>query len=109
ADAKLNARIDELCAKLPDGLWQLQHALGGVKAYSEYDVAANRAAARVWLALERFYSSDAPSVRLNLLSFAGEHMAAEAQARICPRLGQGPAGVGPGPAPRPGRPHGLRP
>src|SRR5262249_33543340 len=25
ADAKLNARIDELCAKLPDGLWQLQH------------------------------------------------------------------------------------
>jgi retron-type reverse transcriptase len=91
ADAKLHARIDKLSQTLPESIGTMAEALVKVKAYREYDTAANRAAAHVWLALERFYSSDDPSVRVALLRFARDHLAEEAQARICRRLAKDPA------------------
>jgi hypothetical protein len=90
ADAALHARIDKLGAELPNSLPQIHEALNKVRALSEYDAAANRAAAHLWLALERFYTGGVPS-RRDLLSFAGDHLVAEAQARICRRLVKDPS------------------
>jgi hypothetical protein len=91
ADAKLHARIDSLSKKLPGSLGDLSQALHKVHASCDYDAAVNRATAHVWVALERFYSSDDPSVRLALLRFARAHLVEEAQARICRRLVKDPA------------------
>jgi hypothetical protein len=85
-NAKTHARIDELGPKLPGSIGQMAEALDDIKASCEYDAAANWAAAHIWLVLERFFSSDDPSVRVALLRFARDHLAEEAQARICRRL-----------------------
>jgi hypothetical protein len=85
-DAQLHADLDELAQKLPESLGQMAEALDQVKASSAYDAGVNRAAAHIWLALERFYSSGDPSVRVDLLRFVRDHLIEEAQARICRRL-----------------------
>src|SRR5690242_13066674 len=81
-DKKLEEQIDKHGEKLPDTLWQLSMALDGVKAYSEYDAAANRASAHLWHAVERFYGSPDEGVRARLLTFAHNHMTPAALARI---------------------------
>src|SRR5262249_21952045 len=91
ADAKLHARIDALGRELPDSLGQMTEALDQVKASCDYDAAVNRATAHVWPALERFFASADPSVRVALLRFARDHLAEEAQERICRRLLKAPA------------------
>jgi retron-type reverse transcriptase len=85
-DAKLHAQIDSLSQNLPGSLGQMAEALEKVKTSCDYDAAVNRAAAHVWLALERFYTSADPTVRLDLLRFVRDHFVEEAQARICRRL-----------------------
>ncbi len=91
ADEPLIARVEKLCKKLPDGIRDLHEALNKVQMYHEYDAAANRAAAHVWLLLDRFYTSDTPAVRLGLLAFANEHLVEEAQARVYRRLVKDPS------------------
>ena len=86
SDAKLHDRIDSLGRKLPDSMEQVAALLGQVKASSDYDAAVNRAAAHVWSALERFYASGDPAVRVALLRFACAHLPEAAQAHICRRL-----------------------
>jgi retron-type reverse transcriptase len=86
ADEALNARIDELGRKLPGSLPQIHGALDKVRAYREYDAAANRAAAHVWRALDQFYASGSAPLRASLLAFADEHLAEAARARVCRRL-----------------------
>jgi hypothetical protein len=85
ADPKLDERIDELAAKLPGTLFQLDLALQGVRMYCEYDAAANRAGAHVWRVLHQFFAADA-GAKVRLLSFAEGHMTEQAQARIYRRL-----------------------
>src|SRR5436305_8877214 len=86
ADAKLRHRIDQLGQKLPDSLGQVADLLEQVKASSDYDAAVNRAAGHVWSALERFYASGDPEVRVALLRFASDHLPEAAQAHLCRRL-----------------------
>jgi hypothetical protein len=85
-DDKVFAAIDEQAAKLPESVRLLGYELDKVRAYREYDAAANRACAHVWRALDRFFAHESPIVRLGLLNFALAHMVEEAQARVCRRL-----------------------
>jgi hypothetical protein len=91
ADAKLNANIDQLARKLPESISLIHNALDKVRPYREYDAAANRACAHVWLALEQFYAAGSPSARTGLLSFAREHLVEEARARVYRRLAKDPS------------------
>ncbi len=85
-DEVLHAQLDLLSQQLPASIGQMAEALEKVKASCEYDAAVNRSAAHVWIALERFYSSSDPAVRVALLRFVRDHLVEEAQARICRRL-----------------------
>jgi retron-type reverse transcriptase len=85
-DQKLHEKIDKLAGALPDTLSDIGKALDKIRSFREYDAAANRAAAHVWLVRERFFTAEEPALRSALLSFAVEHMAEEALARICRRL-----------------------
>jgi hypothetical protein len=86
SDKKLHDQIGLLGQKLPDSMGQVAALLEQVKASSDYDAAVNRAAGHVWSALERFYASGDPSVRVALLRFACDHLPEAAQAHICRRL-----------------------
>jgi hypothetical protein len=90
-DKKLHARLDALGKKLPDSLREIWSALNAVKMYREYDAAANLAGAYVWKALDHFFASDSPSVRVSLLAFAQEHMVEQAVARIVRRFVKDPS------------------
>ena len=90
SDAALHARIAELAGRLPTSIDELEKALSAVKAYREYDAAANRAAAHVWLALPKFAPPAPAEARRNLLTFAADHMVEQARARICRRLVKDP-------------------
>src|SRR6516162_3189923 len=89
-DETLHASIAQLSAELPDSLYRLHLYLDRVRVYREYDAAANHASACVWQALERFFASDLPVARRQLLDFAQAHMVEEAKARICRRLAKDP-------------------
>jgi hypothetical protein len=91
ADEALHARIDQLGRQLPLSLPDLHAALDEVRMYREYDAAANRAAAHVWLALDRLCSAESAEMRGALLSFAAEHLAGAAQARVYRRLVKDPS------------------
>jgi hypothetical protein len=82
ADATLEATVDELAGKLPRSLGQLSRALEAVRAYREYDSAANRAAGHVWRLLGRLLEDDPRS----LLDFAVAHLPDQARARVLRRL-----------------------
>jgi RNA-directed DNA polymerase len=86
SDAKLRDQIDSLGQSLPDSLGQMAALLEQAKPSSDYDAAVNRAAGHVWSALDGFYSSGDPSVRVALLRFAHAHMSETAQAYLCRRL-----------------------
>src|SRR5436190_2051180 len=86
ADVKLRDRIDALARKFPDSLGDVAALLEKVKASNDYDAAVNRAARHVWLALEGFYTSGDPAVRVALLRLACDHLPEAAQAHICRRL-----------------------
>lgn len=85
----LNKRVDALAQKLPESLDSLDRELQRVQSYLEYDDAANRACAHVWLAREQFYSAD-PALPMSLLTFTLHHMVEQAQARIFRRLAKHP-------------------
>jgi RNA-directed DNA polymerase len=85
-DHGLHETIDKLARRLPGSLAEVGKALDKVRSFREYDAAANRAAAHVWLAREQFFTAPEPELRSALLAFAVEHMAEEALARICRRL-----------------------
>ena len=70
SDAKLRNQIDLLGQKLPDSMGQVAALLEQVKVSSDYDAAVNRAAGHVWSALDLFYTSEDPSVRVALLRFS---------------------------------------
>jgi hypothetical protein len=89
-DAQLHDHIDDLARRLPAGLSDIGEVLDKVRSFREYDAAANRAAAHVWLALEQFFMAPGPGDRAALLTFAAEHMAEEALARVCRRLVKDP-------------------
>jgi hypothetical protein len=86
SDAKLCDQIDLLGPNLPDSLGQVAALLEQVKTSSDYDAAVNRAAGHVWSALDRFYASGQPAVRVALLRFARDHLPEAAQAHLCRRL-----------------------
>ena len=86
SDAKLCDQIDLLGPKLPGSLREVATLLEQVKTSSDYDAAVNQAAGHVWSALDRFYTSDDPSVRVALLRFACDHLSVAAQAHLCRRL-----------------------
>src|SRR5262249_27496211 len=86
SDAKLRNQIDLLGQKLPDSIRQVAALLEQVKVSSDYDAVVNRAAGHIWSALDRFYASGDPSVRVDLLRFACDHLPEAAQAYICRRL-----------------------
>src|SRR5262249_17124505 len=90
SDDKLHAVLDQLAADLPGSLRQITAALSRVRAYREYDAAANRAGAHVWRVLDRLLTAESPSVRADLLEFARQHLVEEAQARVCRRLVKDP-------------------
>lgn len=92
-DDALHARIDELAHKLPESIGVMHAALDAVKMYSEYEAAANRAAAHVWRALDRLFTSESASVRGALLSFASDHMVETARTRVFRRLMKDPSGT----------------
>jgi hypothetical protein len=85
-DAELERRIDALAGTLPDNLAELDRALREVYSFREYDSAANRASAHVWLALERLYGSGQPREKGDLAEFALRHMTERARARVLRRL-----------------------
>ena len=93
-DDKLEGVIDDLGARLTeriDATIALMHtALDQVAMFREYDSAANRAAAYVWLALGRIYADGAPSDREALARFAGQHLVGRARARVLRRLAKDP-------------------
>ncbi|HZU37816.1 MAG TPA: reverse transcriptase family protein [Gemmataceae bacterium] len=86
SDGKLHNQIDSLGQKLPASIGQVAALLDRVKAASDYDSAVNRAAGHVWSALERFYTSSDPSLRVALLRFARDHLPEAGQAYLCRRL-----------------------
>jgi hypothetical protein len=86
ADEQLHVKIDELAADLPAQVTQLDRLLHGVQSYREYEPAANRACAHVWLAVDRLLASPDPRARLALLAFARAHMPPQAEARLLRRL-----------------------
>ncbi|HEX5271200.1 MAG TPA: reverse transcriptase family protein [Gemmataceae bacterium] len=90
ADDKLHAEIDTLATNLPDSLNRLGLLLSRVRAYREYDAAANRAGAYVWRHCDAIFASPNPPDRLALLHFALAHMVEGAQARVCRRLVKDP-------------------
>src|SRR5262249_28403227 len=89
-DAELHARLDKLAAKLPGSLRELHELLDKVRTFSEYDAAANRAAALVWPHLDAIYSGGDSDLRTALLEFAHAHMATQPRARIYRRLAKDP-------------------
>jgi RNA-directed DNA polymerase len=91
SDAKLHAKIDQLAENLPANLRKLEALLAGVQAYREYEAAANRAGAQVWLALDRILATSTPSLRLTLVAFAQAHLPSRAQARFLRRLARDPS------------------
>jgi RNA-directed DNA polymerase len=88
-NAALHKSIDHHARKLPGSINLLYNSLNKARKYREYDAAANRAAAHVWLALESLYAADSRTRRF-LLAFAGEHLPDQAIARICRRLIKAP-------------------
>lgn len=90
ADEALLTRLDGFAKKLPRSLQQMDLALRDIRSSRAYDVAANRACAHVWLALENLYAAPDPTVRKDLLAFANEHMVERARARIVRRLVKDP-------------------
>ncbi len=90
-DESLHARLDELATHLPTTLPQIQEELDAIQSFREYEAAANRAAAHVWLVLDQFFASRAPGDHFALLRFAAKHVSPEAQARIYRRLVRAPA------------------
>lgn len=89
-DERLEAEIDALSERLPEGLRQIGHALDRVAMYREYDSAANRAGAHVWLALDRVLSGGSLRPHLALIEFASRHMVGRARDRILRRLAKAP-------------------
>jgi hypothetical protein len=85
-DAKLHAKIDQLAVKLPFSLRQLHGLLSSVQTYREYEAAANRACAHVWLAADQMLDAGNPETRQNLLAFAHAHMPPSAKVRFLRRL-----------------------
>ncbi|HTU20612.1 MAG TPA: reverse transcriptase family protein [Gemmataceae bacterium] len=86
SNKKLRDQIDLLGPKLPDSMERMGLLLEQVKVSSDYDAAVNRAAGHVWSALEEFYRSGEPTVRVALLRFAHAHLPEAAQAYLCRRL-----------------------
>jgi retron-type reverse transcriptase len=86
SDEELQAKVLRLCEQLPGTLVELDQLLQGVKAYREYDQAANVAAAGVWRALDRCFACPVVETRRDLVRFAAEHLGPELQARIFRRL-----------------------
>ncbi len=85
SDANLLARIDELAARLPESLSELQAALDAVRPFIEYDAAANRTLAQLWPRVDDILlCGDVPS-RRELLRFAKEHFPEAALARLLRR------------------------
>src|SRR5262249_18747338 len=88
-DKKLHASIEDLAASLtenPEHIELLDDDLAAIKAFAEYDAAANLACAHVWLILEKFYAAEDDGAVRGLLAFAKNHMPEKAQARIFRRL-----------------------
>src|SRR5262245_28694510 len=86
SDDKLSGQIDRLAQTLPESIAEVAALLERVKVSSDYDAAVNRATGHVWSALERFYASADPAVRVALLRFARDHLSEGGQAPICRRL-----------------------
>ncbi len=86
SDPKVNKKIDALSKKLPDSIGEIHSILTRITEYSEYDDAANRASAYVWLAMEDFFNAEDAQIRSQLLSFVGAHMVPRARARVLRRL-----------------------
>src|SRR5436190_22952406 len=80
-DEPLHDRLDDLATRLPITLPDMHAVLAAISTFREYDAAANRASAHVWLVIDQFYSTAAPRHQLALLEFAATHMVPEAQAR----------------------------
>jgi RNA-directed DNA polymerase len=82
-DQDLIAQVDQLAQGLPHSLRHLHNALNKVAMYREYDAAANRACAHVWLAVRAILTAHLSS---DLLTFACAHMTEQARLRILRRL-----------------------
>src|SRR5262245_52260110 len=89
-DDKLHGEIDKLAAKLPQSLAQIGYFLNTAKMYREYDAAANRACAHVWLAREQLFGSPLVNGGPDILTFATDHMVEAARARIYRVLARDP-------------------
>ena len=89
-DEKLEAALDVLGSLLPQRIAELEAALDRVVMFREYDSAANRAAAHVWRALDRFHLEGSPDERSALARFAGRHLFGRGRARILRRLAKDP-------------------
>jgi retron-type reverse transcriptase len=89
-DVALHLRIAELGQKLPLRLLELNVLLDSIKAFREYDAAANLASAYVWRALDRLPSSEWLGQGSWLLRFARDHLFGVARARILRRLAKDP-------------------
>lgn len=90
ADEKLLTKIDQVCQQLPDSFDELRARLEKVSMFHQYDMAANRASAHIWLMLDKLYSSEEHETRRSLIYFAQEHMSDQAQAKIYRRLAKDP-------------------
>jgi retron-type reverse transcriptase len=89
-DEELLAKVEKHIQGLPGSIFELRMALDMVRTSREYDVAANQAAAAVWELREVCFSAPSPRLRLELLTFAAEHMVEQAQARFFRRLCKDP-------------------
>ena len=86
ADPALHAKIDELGARLPEGLPELHQALVGVRMFREYDAAANHAAVLLWSRFDACVESPDVQVRLALVTFVEAHLPPAALARLLRRV-----------------------
>ena len=83
-DAALHADIDKHAVRLPQTLDVLTKLLDSRQPYADYDAAANRASAHVWLAFDRIFSE--VEARSQLIRFARDHMTEGARGRLLRRL-----------------------
>src|SRR5262249_45667756 len=91
-DPALHARLDTLAQGLPASLITLRDEVTAVRAFHEYDAAANRACAHLWHQLDSCLHTSEVHDRLQLLAFAANHFTHAALASLLRRMVKGPAG-----------------
>jgi retron-type reverse transcriptase len=89
-DAALVAKVERVCAKLPDKFPDLHKLLSAVRSLATYEPAANRATELIWDQFDALLTHPTANGRVHLVKYALDHLPPRAIARILRRLAKDP-------------------